>query len=91
MGAQKKTADELRKELEAKYFPLLGVFSKNMGMVSLLSDLQEYLIMTCGEDDKHMMHYNTILNEIKSILISEDVKFEREQKNEVEKNAPRSW
>lgn len=58
-----------RQELTDKYFDGLPVYEeRNMGLVSLLSDLQH---MYTSGNDKQSEYWNTILNDIKSILIED--------------------
>jgi len=65
-----------RNKLAEKYFDGLGVYSLgNMGIVSLLSDVQEMVSMYVPESNHGgKSHYVEILNDIKRILISEDKK-----------------
>ncbi len=71
-GVNDRKVEALREELGKKYFGELWNITrnKNMNIVSLLSDLQEFMAMSFG-DDKHAEHYRVILNEIKQILIAE--------------------
>ena len=70
---------ETRTELAQKYFDTFGdgitsVYAKgNMGIVTLLSDLQEVIGMSNVSSREH---YRQILNDIKCILISDDRKGE---------------
>ena len=65
---------ENRQELSQKYFGGWGgvesVYARgNLGIVSLLSDLQEQI--NCGFNTGSAEHYRQILNDIKSILIED--------------------
>lgn len=66
---------ETREELAVKYFNTFGdgiksVYAKgNMGIITLLSDLQEEIGMS---QIKLKEHYRQILNDIKCILIEDE-------------------
>ena len=57
-----------RKELAEKYFHLPFYEKGNMGMISLLSDVQH--VVSYLEIDEE--HYRQILNDIKSILSQDE-------------------
>ena len=67
---------ETREELAVKYFgPLSSVgggYAKgNMGIISLLSDLQERLGMGGTLSERESKNYRILLNDIKCILIED--------------------
>ena len=64
---------ETRKELAARYFGGLEMVygEGNMGIVSLLSDVQE-TIARSERNPQTAEHYRVILNDIKCILIRDD-------------------
>jgi hypothetical protein len=81
---------ENRQELANKYFDIgsgqggLGVYAVgNLGIVTLLSDLQEQI--RCGFDKGSAEHYRQILNDIKCILITDEENKEADKENENKK------
>jgi hypothetical protein len=68
---------ENRTELAQRYFTMFGegiggVYKEgNMGIITLLSDLQEEIAMNIKSPRK-AEHYRVILNDIKCILIKDD-------------------
>ena len=64
---------QLRKELREKYFAFPISLSKNFEIISLLSDTQEVIAQASSIDGARKEHYREILNDIKRILIAEDV------------------
>jgi hypothetical protein len=57
---------ETREELAKRYFGGLDFYAKgNKGIVSLLSDLQEFVGMSGGRSAEH---YRQVLNDIKYVL-----------------------
>ena len=67
-----------REELVEKYFGGMNVYAEgNMGLVTLLSDLQHEIQALPNKGAAE--HYRQILNDIKCILI-EDVRATREKK-----------
>ena len=75
--ATKETYTETRKEFAKRYFLMMpNAYSfGNMGLITVLSDLQEFLGMTASGETAE--HYRRALNDIKCVL-SEDSKRERE-------------
>lgn len=61
-----------RKELAEKYFHGMKEYEEyNMGLITLLSDFQHQY--TSG-NDKQSVYWNTVLNDIKSILIQDSLR-----------------
>jgi hypothetical protein len=78
---------ENRKELANEYFHigdgtdgvLPNIYAQgNMGIVSLLSDLQEQ-IQLGFKDGRETKYWNRVLNNIKCVLITEDRQLEKVQ------------
>ena len=69
---------QTRAELVKKYFTFESSIKQysegNMGIISLLSDLQELLSMGWAIDKENREHYRQILNDIKCILIEDEKK-----------------
>lgn len=71
---------ETRKELAERYFGSLTAIGEqigndiygdtNMGIISLLSDLQHHIV--CGFNKDESEHYRVILNDIKCVLVQDD-------------------
>ena len=56
-----------------RYFaPLSEMYGNNMGIVSLLSDLQERVSMGIPFNERDRENYRTLLNDIKCVLIHDD-------------------
>ena len=67
------TYTENRDELSERYFPGLKEHyaDGNMGMISLMSDLQGFIGFNLGET-KETQYWNRVLNDLKGVLIRED-------------------
>lgn len=72
METPKKMVDfcKTREELAKKYFKEMASFYEkgNMGIVALLSDTQERMMMALGNEGEY---WREILNDIKSVLVEE--------------------
>jgi len=60
---------ETRQELAQRYFGNNSTYQDNLGMISLLSDVQEMANLYFPESEKD--HYRIILNDIKLVLIQD--------------------
>ena len=67
---------ETREELVKRYFhfesSILEYKNNNKGIISLLSDVQEFITFYCESND--VEHYRHLLNDIKSVLMTDDDK-----------------